>query len=164
MSHLVVVYKPKNWPFHLPNVEVVSAKEYLTDSSYSQRKNIKVYNLSRSYRYQSLGYYVSLLAAARGHAPIPSVITIQDLKSQAMIRGISDDLDDLIQKNLAGLQSSEFTLSIYFGHNIAKKYDRLPNAFKPVMIWQSCTILKKKRRHPMRKRCKHLSKPPHLSA
>lgn len=125
MSNLIVVFNPNEWPLNIPNAEVVSSRAYLTDPYYSRLKGVKVYNLSRSYRYQSLGYYVSLLAAARGHHPIPDVTTIQDMKSQSFIRIVSDDLDDLIQRSLKGLQSGKFTLSVYFGHNVAKKYDRL---------------------------------------
>ncbi|MCE5249789.1 RimK family protein [bacterium] len=125
MPNLVVVFNPNNWPLTIPNAEVISSKAYLTDPLYSQLKGVKVFNLSRSYRYQSLGYYVSLLAAARGHHPVPNVVTIQDMKSQSIIRFVSDELDELIQKSLKGILSEKFTLSIYFGHNIAKKYDRL---------------------------------------
>ena len=74
-----------------------------------------MFNLCRSYRYQSIGYYVSLLAEARGHKPLPNVTTIQDLKSASMIRFVSDDLDDMIQKSLAPIQSERFVLSSYFG-------------------------------------------------
>ena len=125
MQNLIVVYYVNNWPLNIPNAEVITAKSYLSDPKYSQMKGVRVYNLSRSYRYQSLGYYVSLLAAARGHHPIPNVMAIQDMKSQSIIRFVSDELDDLIQKSLKGIQSNKFTLSIYFGRNIAKKYDRL---------------------------------------
>jgi glutathione synthase/RimK-type ligase-like ATP-grasp enzyme len=38
---------------------------------------------------------------------------------------VSSDLDELIQKSLARIQSDKFTLSIYFGRNLAKRYDRL---------------------------------------
>ncbi|HUT64091.1 MAG TPA: RimK family protein [Anaerolineae bacterium] len=125
MQNLIVVYYVNKWPLNIPNAEVITAKSYLSDPKYSQMKGVRVYNLSRSYRYQSLGYYVSLLAAARGHHPIPNVMAIQDMKSQSIIRFVSDELDDLIQKSLKGIQSKKFTLSIYFGRNIAKKYDRL---------------------------------------
>ncbi len=47
---------------------------------------MKLFNLCRSYRYQSSGYYVSLLAEARGHKPQPNVTAIQDLKSQTVVR------------------------------------------------------------------------------
>jgi glutathione synthase/RimK-type ligase-like ATP-grasp enzyme len=41
------------------------------------------------------------------------------------MRFVDDDLDELIQKSLKPLLSEAFTLSIYFGKNMAKKYDRL---------------------------------------
>ncbi len=125
MPSLIVVDNPGDWPHSIADAEVVEARQYLTDSGYISRRNLKVYNLCRSYRYQSIGYYVSLLAAARGHRPQPGVQTIQDLKSSVVIRSISDELDQLIQKSLQPLQSKDFTLSIYFGHNLAKRYDRL---------------------------------------
>jgi glutathione synthase/RimK-type ligase-like ATP-grasp enzyme len=84
-----------------------------------------LFNLCRSYRYQSIGYYVSLLAEARGHKPQPSVATIQDLKSQAVVRLVSYELDELIQHSLSRVQSERYTLSVYFGRNLAKRYDRL---------------------------------------
>src|SRR5690606_19339733 len=65
------------------------------------------------------------LAEARGHRPLPDVMTIQDLKSQAMMRLVSGELDDLIQSSLARIQSKMFTLSIYFGRNLTRRYDRL---------------------------------------
>ncbi len=125
MLTLIVVNDPEDWPLALPGVKVVPARAYLTDPQYSNLRGIRLYNLCRSYRYQSLGYYVSLLAEARGHRPLPSVTTVQDLKSQAIVRVASEELDELIQKSLAHLQTKEFTLSIYFGRNLAKRYDRL---------------------------------------
>jgi glutathione synthase/RimK-type ligase-like ATP-grasp enzyme len=122
---LIVVNDPEDWPLALPGVELVPARAYLTDPHYSDLRGTRVYNLCRSYRYQSLGYYVSLLAEARGHRPLPSVTTVQDLKSQTIVRVASDELDELIQKSLAPIQAKEFTLSIYFGRNLAKRYDRL---------------------------------------
>lgn len=125
MQSIVVVNKPKDWNLHIPDVEVVSAKAYLTDSIYSEIRNARVYNLCQSYRYQGLGYYVSLLAEARGHRSIPNITTIQDLKSQSIIRIISDELDKLIQRSLVRLKSSHFILNIYFGNNPSKQYENL---------------------------------------
>lgn len=127
MRHLVVVNNPKNWSLQIPGVEVISAREYLTDENLSTSRSTKVYNLCKSYRYQSTGYYVSLLATARGHKPIPSVLAIQDLKSQSMVRIVSDELDRMIQSSLKPIQGDTFTLSIYFGKNMAKRYVRLCN-------------------------------------
>ena len=125
MRILIVVNSPKQWPFQIPNVDVVDAWSYLTRDEYSDLRGVKLFNLCRSYRYQSTGYYVSLLAEARGHKPIPSISTLQDLKSQSMVRMVSEDLEDLIQQSLAPIQSDRFTLSIYFGRNLARRYEKL---------------------------------------
>jgi glutathione synthase/RimK-type ligase-like ATP-grasp enzyme len=125
MQIYVVVNNPKDWPLHIPNVKVVSAKEYLTQSDYSSVRYAKVFNLCKAYRYQTYGYYVSLLAEARGHKPMPSVQTIQDLKSPTITRFVSEELDEIIQQSLKHIHSKKFNLSIYFGKNTAKSYDRL---------------------------------------
>ncbi len=125
MSILFVVDRPEDWPLEVPGVELVPARAYLADPGFSALRGAKLFNLCRSYRYQSLGYYVSLLATARGHRPLPSVTTIQDLKTPSVIRSLSGDLDDLIGRSFRPLTSDEFTLSIYFGRNVAKRYRRL---------------------------------------
>lgn len=125
MRILIVVNSPRDWPLRFEDAEVVAAKEYITDPSYSELKSAKIFNLCRSYRYQSLGYYVSLLASARGHKPFPDVTTIQDMKTQSIIKVASSELDSLIQKSMAPIQSKEFVLSIYFGRNLAKRHDPL---------------------------------------
>lgn len=126
MPTLIVTSDEEDWPFDIPDVQVVDAWSYLTSPVYaSAARSTRVFNLCRSYRYQSTGYYVSLLAEARGHKPLPGVTTVQDLKTRSMVRLVSADLEELIQKNLAPLHSNEFTLSIYFGRNLARRYDRL---------------------------------------
>lgn len=125
MPILIIVDDPQEWPSQIPNVEVVAAWSYLTQPEYSDLRNVKLFNLCSSYKYQSTGYYVSLLAEARGHKPQPSITTIQDLKSQAFVRLVDDDLEEVIQKSLDSIQSDKFTLSIYFGRNLASKYSAL---------------------------------------
>jgi glutathione synthase/RimK-type ligase-like ATP-grasp enzyme len=125
MSIMVVVNNPNDWPLEMPEVEVVPARQYLSNPEYSRRNGIVLFNLCRSYRYQSLGYYVSLLGAARGHRPHPSISTILDMRLVSVVRAASDDLEELIQKRLRPIQSSKFTLSIYFGRNTARRYDDL---------------------------------------
>jgi glutathione synthase/RimK-type ligase-like ATP-grasp enzyme len=125
---LCVVDDPEQWPLHLPEVTVVPASVYLTDPKYSALRNCRVYNLCRSYRYQSGGYYVSLLAEARGHKPLPRIATMQDLKFQSLARAFSGDLEDLVQESLKHLHGHRFELSIYFSRNITPRYDRLARA------------------------------------
>ena len=100
MHSIVVVNKPDHWNFQIPGVEVVSAKAYLTNSKYAEMRNVRVYNLCQSFRYQGLGYYVSLLAEARDHRSFPNITTIQDLKSLSIVRIISDEHDAEIQRAL----------------------------------------------------------------
>lgn len=126
MPHILfVVQNPANWTLNLSDVEVVSARAYLTEPRYSSLRNCKVYNIHKSYGYQSLGYYVSLLAEARGHKPMPRISTIQDIRFQSLIRTVSGDLEDLIQKSLDHVPQDDFVLSIYFSRNVAKRYDQL---------------------------------------
>ncbi len=128
MQNLIVVNNPEEWDLDVEGVQVVPAREYLTDPTYSKLRGVRVFNIARSYRYQRTGYYVSLLAAARGHRPLPDIETIQDLKSRSVVRLASDDVDELAQRCLAPLQSREFVLSVYFGHNMAQRHDRLAAA------------------------------------
>lgn len=125
MKKIIVVTNPKNFHLNISGVEVISEKDYLTRPELSDLKNVRVFNLCNEYKYQTRGYYVSLLAEARGHKPIPSIKNIQDVKAPTIVRAISDELDELIQKKLKNIKSKEYILSIYFGKNVAKQYDKL---------------------------------------
>ena len=121
----VVVDDPEDWPSLVPGVEVVSARAYLADPEWAAARNVRVYNLCRSYRYQKSGYYVSLLAAARKHRPFPGLMTVLDMRNRTIVRTADDELDELVQRSLARIRSERFELSIYFGKNLSKAYDRL---------------------------------------
>jgi glutathione synthase/RimK-type ligase-like ATP-grasp enzyme len=125
LTALIVVNNPDNWPLQIPSVRVVGAREYLTDPTYATMRGAKVFNLCRSYRYQASGYYVSLLAEARGHRPMPSLQTIQELKAPSIVRLLSEDVQDSIDACLKKLSRKQFELSIYFGKNLAARYERL---------------------------------------
>jgi glutathione synthase/RimK-type ligase-like ATP-grasp enzyme len=125
MSILIVVDNPTEWRLQIPGVSVVAARAYLTDPAYAEGRSVKVFNLCKSYRYQSLGYYVSLLAEARGHKPLPRTTTIEDLKSRHLARFLTEELDARIQHDLGPIKSDSFDLSIYFGRNTAHRYDAL---------------------------------------
>jgi len=128
METLVVVTQTGDWPLDLPGVRVVTARSYLSDPEFSGLRGARVFNLCRHYRYQAYGYYVSLLAEARGHKPMPTVLTMQDLRSSTLLRIASHELSEEIAKTLASDASERFVLSIYFGHNVDKQHDRLASA------------------------------------
>ena len=129
MNKYIVVNKPEHWNISLENIGIISAREYLTNPKYSQFKKARIFNICKYYSYQSKGYYVSLLAEARGHLAIPTVRNLVDLREPILVKIVSDEFDDLIQKSLKGIKSSEFTLSIYFGQNVAQKYKELSAMF-----------------------------------
>lgn len=125
MSNLIVVNQPKKWQFDIDGVRVVSAKNYITDVEFQNNRNLRVFNLSNSYRYQTMGYYVSLLASAREHRAIPSVTTIRDFKNLSVIRSIANDIEELIQASLEKNAGNRFSLNIYFGQTSDQTYKHL---------------------------------------
>jgi glutathione synthase/RimK-type ligase-like ATP-grasp enzyme len=112
---LIVVDRPKDWPLDLPGVELVAARDYITDPAFSELRAARVFNLARNYAYQSVGYYVSLLAEARGHRPSPTLATLQDTRSRHLTRLASDDLEAVIQRSLKSVKTRTFELPVYFG-------------------------------------------------
>ncbi|WP_299388179.1 RimK family protein [uncultured Lacinutrix sp.] len=129
MNKYIVVNQPEKWNFSIDNITVISSQDYLTNPKYSLLKNARIFNLCKDYSYQSKGYYVSLLAEARGHLPIPTTKNIVDLKTLKLVRIVSDEFDDVIQQSLKNIKSQDFTLSIYFGQNVAQKYKNLSALF-----------------------------------
>ena len=125
MSAYFVVNQPREWPLEVPGVEVVPARAYLTDARFRDDRSACVVNLCRFSRYQGLGYYVSLLAEARGHDPIPRVLNIRDVQSDNMVRALTDELEELIQLSLATLATNTYELIVYFGRDIGLCYDQL---------------------------------------
>jgi glutathione synthase/RimK-type ligase-like ATP-grasp enzyme/ribosomal protein S18 acetylase RimI-like enzyme len=124
-ENLVVVDHKNSFSCHIDHVKVITARQYITDIKYQELKNARVFNLCNSYRYQSLGYYVSLLASARDHRVIPSVATIGDYRNISIVKSLSTEMDDLLQKSLNGLPDHKFELTIYFGQCIDDKYKAL---------------------------------------
>lgn len=118
-DNLIVVSRLEDWPHRLAGARVVSAQQYLTDASFGAEQKVRVFNLCRRYAYQSAGYYVSLLAEARGHRPQPDVLTIQDMKGPNPLR--LEQLDELIQRTLRKIPHDEFELSVYFGRTLAER-------------------------------------------
>lgn len=139
MKIVIVVDEPENWPdvFHdLPHpqaedIKVLAARDYMAGPALAVGNfnttgpRIKVLNLCASYRYLSPGYYVSLLAEARGHRPLPKVGAVEDLQSPNLVRHLTEDLSELIQRLLAPLAENEFELDTCFGHCADNHYASL---------------------------------------
>jgi glutathione synthase/RimK-type ligase-like ATP-grasp enzyme len=135
MATIVVVNHPGDIKGGIAGAEIVTAKQYITDTRFYEMKGARVFNLCRSYVYQSDGYYVSLLAEARGHKVMPDLTTIQDTKTVRIIRLKSEDIEKLIQKSLEDVSTKKFELDIMFGHTeshhmkslAAQLFDQFPS-------------------------------------
>jgi glutathione synthase/RimK-type ligase-like ATP-grasp enzyme len=125
---LIIVTDREDWPVHLRDVAVVTARDYLSDRAHAGRRGVRIVNLCRSYRYQKAGYYVSLLGHARGHRPMPSLAAIQDVKSPTVIRLVSDELEELTAAELAGFTGVEVVLDVYFGVEANGRFPALAKA------------------------------------
>jgi glutathione synthase/RimK-type ligase-like ATP-grasp enzyme/ribosomal protein S18 acetylase RimI-like enzyme len=127
-ENLIVVEGSKHSLPNIDHVRVVSAKEYISSGKFQKLKNARVFNLCNSYRYQGVGYYVSLLAAARDHRVIPSVTTISDYHNASVIKTLSYELDLLIQQSFKRVSDNKMILTIYFGQSEYKSYKHLASS------------------------------------
>ncbi len=119
MSRLyIVVEKPADWGAFYPSDNVIPAVDYLKlplDGGDGER--VQVINLCRSYKYLGLGYYVSLLAEARGHKVIPSVRSINDLRRRSLYGVDIEDLNARLARFLpdGAEDTADFSMLVYFG-------------------------------------------------
>ncbi|HBL74492.1 MAG: glutathione synthase [Bacteroidetes bacterium GWF2_42_66] len=125
ISNIIVVDNPKQWALEVEGLRVISSKKYLSDPEFQEIKNVRIFNLSNTYRYQSIGYYVSLMASAREHRAIPNVTTIRDFRNVSIIRTIASDIDELMQSTLSKINPAQFSFNIYFGHTIDPAFRHL---------------------------------------
>lgn len=115
----MVVEKLSDWkPFYWP-MQVVSAKQYLTDPRFFKLRDAKIINLCRSYGYLSRGYYCSLLAEARQHKVIPSVKTLRDLSSRSTysldMEQLDPELERTFRNGVPGHHEGTLEVFILFG-------------------------------------------------
>jgi glutathione synthase/RimK-type ligase-like ATP-grasp enzyme len=114
MKTVVVADRDQKW-FEIPDATVLTARRYLAEPESGNEGTVRVLNLCRTGRYQGRGYYVSLLAEARGQRPVPDVKTIGDLKSEAYVRALEAEIQPLVQETLHHDESERFQLDIYLG-------------------------------------------------
>jgi len=125
MPKLIVTENPEKWSFNIEGAKVVLPADYFGHGEYQESKAYKIINLCRSHQYQSTGYYVSLLAGARGHKIIPEVSILQDFRFPSLIKEDAEEWDSLIHGALKDETESKVTLNIFFGQVDNPKYARL---------------------------------------
>ena len=125
MQNLVVVSTKRDLDLlEQANFQVIDVDEYLSKDM-AELKRARVFNLCRDYSYCKKGYYVSLIAEARGHRPLPSVSSLMELETKSSKRFVDERVHDMLQKAFRNLKTDDFELSIYFGKNLAERYSAL---------------------------------------
>lgn len=89
---LIVVDRAKDWAPYYPSDDVLTFEQYLQFSA-APNSRVRIINLCNSARYLSKGYYCSLLAEARGHHVVPSVMTLNDMGRKGLFSFLLDELD-----------------------------------------------------------------------
>ena len=134
MNILFVVSRRGDWSLDIPGVDVVPADVYLSDTAYKGLQATRVFNLCNGYDYQSAGYYVSLLAQARGHDPLPDIKAIEALRAPHAERLMPAALLPVIAAAFAGDDDAghlreqprdRATVHAYFGRAIEPRFARL---------------------------------------
>jgi glutathione synthase/RimK-type ligase-like ATP-grasp enzyme/ribosomal protein S18 acetylase RimI-like enzyme len=121
-NNVIVIKNPKQWTPGIPDVEVVSAKEYLSAERFLNSERYRVLNLCNTYRTHTLGYYVSLLASARNHQIVPSVMTLKDFTNISIAQSLVNEIEDFVQETLASVEGNLFEMPVIFGGTPDKKY------------------------------------------
>ncbi len=140
MSRLVIVVeKASDWGSYYPSDNVIAAADYLKSANDVERT--QVINLCRNYKYLGTGYYVSLLAEARGHKVIPSVRTINDLRRRSLYGLDIEDLNARLGNFLpaGGRDTTDFGILVYFGET---SYPALDDLARQVFETFPCPILR----------------------
>jgi glutathione synthase/RimK-type ligase-like ATP-grasp enzyme len=95
---VIVVDNPKDFPNADTPHKVITTSEYLARPRLFELGRPKLINLSRSYAYQSKGYYASLLAEARGHRIVPTVETMLELREAKLYEHALPELEDELNR------------------------------------------------------------------
>ena len=115
MNVYFVVNRRRDWPFETPGATVITAREYIANADNAAGELARTFNFCRTTRYQGRGYYVSLVAEARGHRPLPDVRTIEDLQSDDTKRLLEGG--DEAAWTIANAEGSTITIDSYFGRD-----------------------------------------------
>ncbi len=115
--HVIVVDRERDFPWPAADRLVMPARRFVEEAARRLPSSARVINLCRDYSYQSLGYYCSLLAEARGQKVIPSVEVMLDLHWKRLLRIALPEVQELVRKTFQASPEEQpsFTVNIFFG-------------------------------------------------
>lgn len=132
----VVCDRKDDFPLLPVNAAAQSTRDYLANRPVERagngkpglrRQPVKVLNLARDTSYQARGYYVSLLAEARGEKVLPSVETILALRRRSGYALALPDLEEALNRTarrLAEPPELTFRLRLFLGRASDPRFGR----------------------------------------
>ncbi len=138
---MIVVDRLTDLPAAVAGYPAMTAKDYIMQPRATRRTVPKILNLSRSYGYQTLGYYCSLLAEARGHKVVPTVTTVLELTRRTSYVYALAELEDTLNRTirrLADPPTASFRLLVCLGQVDDARFARFG---RQLFDWFRCPIL-----------------------
>jgi glutathione synthase/RimK-type ligase-like ATP-grasp enzyme/ribosomal protein S18 acetylase RimI-like enzyme len=121
---IIIVDDPINLA-EITDLSVYSAKDYLSNSALSKSNNYHVLNFCKTYRTHSIGYYVSLLASARNHRIIPSVMAFKDSKNHSISQSILDEIQYILPSLVKTVTECTIEITVIMGQAVDTNHARL---------------------------------------
>ena len=139
---VILVDQARDFPNAETPHKVITTSDYLARPKlFAGPGRAKIINLSRSYNYQSKGYYASLLAEARGHRIIPTVETMLELREHKLYEQSLPDLEEALNVAAQRARANEdatFDLLFCFGLSQDPRFE----AFGRLLFdWYRCPAL-----------------------
>ncbi len=163
----IVVDRLDDWQPYYPSEDLIGADDFLSRDAL-QRGNsdqdpaTHVINLCGELDYLGTGYYVSLLAQARGQRVLPTVETLNELSRKALIDLQLDTLGPLLGElsRQGSLTGNNLTLRVLFGEcrepalaRLARKlFERLPSPLLEARLVRRHDLWRLARLRPLRLR------------
>lgn len=138
-SWLILVDSPRDFDNADTPHKLITTRDYLARPQLFQGSRPQIINLSRSFAYQSRGYYCSLLAEARGHRVIPTVETIMDLGSRTLYAQALPELEAELGRAVGGDgYGVPERMLVAFGFVPDRRFERFG---KLLFDWFRCPLL-----------------------
>jgi glutathione synthase/RimK-type ligase-like ATP-grasp enzyme/ribosomal protein S18 acetylase RimI-like enzyme len=141
----------------LTSLQLFSSQDYFTNKVFIHSNFYHVINLSRTYTIHSVGYYVSLLASARGHRVMPSIVTINDYTNMGVHDSLLYEIDPVFQTILDKDSRSHIQITMIFGLATEKKFNKITKQLFRLFEWPFIRIEFKKKTHWTIYKLKHIS-------
>jgi glutathione synthase/RimK-type ligase-like ATP-grasp enzyme len=138
---LIVVDRLSDLPAAVAGHPTMTTRDYIMQPRATRRPAPKVLNLSRSYAYQTIGYYGSLLAEARSHKVLPTVTTVLELSRRSSYVYALAELEETLNRtirHLAEPPTASFRLIVCLGHADDPRFGRFA---RQLFDWFRCPIL-----------------------